>query len=67
VITANQVMGQVLFCRKCGNWYAVQRVVPDVCPNCEQSAEWTTETLRPWKLSENDRKFLRAIRIKPEA
>lgn len=60
-------MGQVLYCRKCHEWYAVQRVVPDVCPHCEQTAEWTTEALRPWKLSENDRRFLRKLGIKPDA
>lgn len=60
------MMAQVLFCRKCGNWYAVQLKVPDICPNCEQSAEWSTEEPKPYRLSENDRRFLKSIRVAPE-
>lgn len=59
-------MAQVLWCRKCRNWYAVQTTIPDICPHCEGSASWTTEEPKPYRLSENDRRFLRSIKIQPE-
>jgi hypothetical protein len=38
---------------------------PAVCPGCSQQAFWTTEPvpLRPWALTENDKRFLRSIRV----
>jgi hypothetical protein len=58
-------MAHVLLCRKCGHWYQVVRQIPDICPHCEQSASWTTDPDpdKPFKLTENDKKFLRSIRI----
>lgn len=62
------IMAPVLRCKKCGEWYTVQRVVPDVCPNCSQSALWSTETDTPrfWTpLNHNDLRLLKAFRIQP--
>lgn len=54
-----------LRCKTCGHWYQPQVVVPEICPFCEQAAHWTTdsEPKSDWQLSENDRRFLRSIRI----
>lgn len=56
---------RLLLCRHCYVWYAVQRAIPDICPNCEKSAMWTTDNNpgKPYLLSENDRRILKALRI----
>ena len=59
------IVARVLLCRKCGHWYQVVQQIPDICPHCEQSASWTTDDApsKPYVLSENDRKFLKSLRI----
>ena len=61
-------MGRVLLCRRCGHWYQVTMIIPDICPNCESSASWTTDPdpEKPYRLSENDRMLLKSLRIDPE-
>lgn len=58
----------ILRCRHCGHWYTVNRVVPNICPQCEQSAQWTTETSEAKSsgcmFTEADKRFLAAIKIK---
>ena len=55
----------ILRCRHCGEWYQVQRTVPDVCPFCAQSAMWTTEPVKKTWLTRTDVLFLKAIKIQP--
>jgi len=59
------IVARVLLCRKCGHWYQVVQQVPDICPFCEQSASWVDDDTpsKPYVLSENDRKFLKSLRI----
>lgn len=63
---------RILRCEHCRVWYTVNRVIPDVCPYCEKSAMWkTAEALlpaetKPWKLTRDDRDFLRTNKIDPD-
>lgn len=53
-----------LLCKHCGHWYQPERVVPEICPFCEQSAHWAADNVtKPFTLTENDRRFLKSIRI----
>lgn len=55
-----------LYCRRCAHEHpSVAGDQPSICPACRQEAMWTTEPvpLRPWALNENDRRFLKAIRV----
>ena len=52
-----------LLCRHCGHWYQPERVVPEICPFCEQAAHWMTDKPKPVQFTENDRRFLKSIRI----
>ena len=61
-------MAHILRCRECGEWYQIVHVVPDVCPHCQKQADWRTEgdePIRPYALTVNDKRFLKAIRIEP--
>lgn len=55
----------VLFCRACDTGYGSAGETPTLCPKCGQVPNWTT--LPPYKLTVNDQRFLRSIRIAPEA
>jgi len=62
-------MPQILRCKECGEWYQIIHVVPEVCPHCQNQANWTTEgdePIRPYTLTANDRKFLHRYRIAPD-
>ena len=72
-------MAETLWCRypDCQIGYAsVAGERPLVCPNCEQPARWTTtepaappmpkrgrDPAKVYRLSTNDRRFLKAVRI----
>ena len=64
-------MTAVLFCRKCGGWYAVGGVIPIECPQCHRDTSWTTDQLRsprvPYALSAADRRLLRHWGIAADA
>lgn len=61
--------GHTWFCLSCGVGYAPGRsVLPLECPECRAAARdedpltlWTV--VPPWKLSTNDKRFLRSLRI----
>lgn len=62
------IMARLVYCKKCDVGYAsVGGDYPKFCPACEQPAFWTTTVPRRkhFRLSENDRKFLRSLRIEP--
>ncbi len=53
-----------LWCRVCSVGYYSKGEVPATCPRCDQYADWTTTP--PYKLTMDDRDFLRCNRIDPE-
>lgn len=61
-------MTVILFCRKCGVGYGAVNEIPTLCPNCLQETSWATSPIAtsaafPFKLSVNDRRFLRSLHI----
>jgi hypothetical protein len=54
----------VIWCTKCLAGYGSTGDLPAVCPSCLQETRWTTT--QPYQLSENDRRFLRSLRITSE-
>ena len=60
-------MPPVLFCRACGNWFTIHGGnVPEQCPHCQAMDGFDTEPLKhAWVLTENDKRLLKAIKIKP--
>ena len=38
--------------------------LPAICPECHEMANWTTTP--PYRLTRNDDRFLKSIRIDPE-
>ncbi len=53
-----------VYCQHCGYRYdAIARDFPMVCPNliCEKPAFWSTQPR--WEITENDRRFLRSIKV----
>jgi hypothetical protein len=61
-------MAPIVFCRACGVGYAWIGVLPAQCPSCSASnPRWSTsrDDSWPFKLTENDRRFLRKILISP--
>lgn len=64
-------MPRELWCRHadCGKTYeSTAGHIPIICPHCERTALWTTEQpepppVKPYVLSENDRRFLKSLRI----
>jgi len=67
-----RVDGVTLYCgwEDCGCAYPSQGLRPAVCPQCRRVEKWTILPPRimahPYVLSENDRKFLRSLRISAE-
>lgn len=62
-----------LFCKLCGEPYEAVNEIPNVCPDCHKETSWsTTAPVRsippkdPYKLTFNDREFLKKIPITPE-
>ena len=58
-----------VFCKHCAAQYdAVAGDFPVVCPHCDQPAFWTTEPVPvvAWTVNENDKLFLRSLRITPK-
>lgn len=59
------------WCRLCGASHTQCTSVdlPGACPACREPAFWTTEPMPrvPYVLEANDRRFLKAIRIDPDA
>ena len=51
----------VLWCQSCTSGYASVGEVPMICPECKQAPHWTT--LKPYKPTVNDAKFLKSIKI----
>jgi hypothetical protein len=67
-VSAND-MPRTLYCRLCAAAYAsVAGDQPAECPACGQAAHWSTEpqARREYVLSENDRRFLKSLRIGAE-
>ena len=59
-------MSRTVWCLRCKvKLEHLGGALPDACPECEQSARWSTleVPLKDWVLNENDRGFLRSIRI----
>lgn len=60
---------RTLWCTRCSVGYAsVAGDVPRVCPACDRDTVWSTlaptsPRSDPWTLTENDRRFLKALRI----
>jgi len=50
-----------LWCQACKTGYASVGEVPFLCPECHGIPYWTTSP--PFKLSRNDKSFLKSIRI----
>lgn len=57
-------MAVVLYCGwdNCRVGYAVDGMIPVVCPACERETKWV---VAPFAISLNDRKFLKSIKIDP--
>ena len=55
---------QVIYCLRCGNEQPRAFFQP-ACPHCNSNA-WTSEPPKLLEFSENDRKFLKRLRINPE-
>lgn len=56
----------LLYCQSCKVWFTAQG--DRKCIDCKQEAYLTTaEAMEKWpfRLSENDKKFLRSIRVSP--
>lgn len=56
----------LLWCRKCSAGFVVRW---DVCPTCEQAADWADECpipRKPWVESRHDWAVKKALWIKPE-
>lgn len=62
----------VIYCKKCGIGYASLGEIPATCPACDQETSWTTvppssdTPTVAYKLTVNDRRFLRSYRIAAE-
>ena len=52
-------------CRDCGHLFVVT-TEPYLCARCASALEWETHIGEPLPLSHNDKKFLKALRIKTE-
>lgn len=64
-------MPRMLYCRHCGFSYESHAgKILATCPHCQHSGLWSTDPTpvdeTPPALSENDRRFLRSLRIVPE-
>jgi hypothetical protein len=60
-----------LFCKLCRQGYGCTGEPPAYCPLCRRETRWTlmapqTQPVDGWRVSENDRRFLRSLRIDPE-
>jgi len=51
----------MLWCQACEAGFGSVGELPTACPSCLQFPNWST--LRPYRLSFNDRTFLKSIRI----
>lgn len=57
---------KILYCTNCRVWFSALPTADSVCIDCGQSTHLTTPEAmerQPLKLSENDKKFLKSIRI----
>jgi hypothetical protein len=66
-------VARVIWCRVCYEPYeSIAGLLPPQCPACQKPAVWTTVRPDPttptvaYATSENDRKFLRSLRILPD-
>jgi hypothetical protein len=61
-------MAGILYCRHCQTGHASVGAVPETCPHCLNSANWSTslEPRVPYELTLNDRRFLKGIHVAPE-
>jgi hypothetical protein len=62
-------MGRLVWCRLCTSRYEhLGGALPETCPTCGESAHWSAIEVpkREFALSENDRRLLRALRIKAD-
>lgn len=63
---------QLLYCRKCHVGYASIGEIPPLCPSCLTPTSWTTtapfarEPKVPYKLTRDDRIFLKVQAISPD-
>jgi hypothetical protein len=66
-LTALSVIMATIFCKFCKVGYASLGELPPVCPECNAPAHWITEPAETWpfRLSRNDKQFLRSIRVEP--
>lgn len=55
----------IVFCQGCGVGYACVGDLPPTCPKCD-TPEPAWSSMRPLKLSANDRKFLKSLRIRTD-
>jgi hypothetical protein len=51
----------MLFCQQCDTGYGSLGELPSSCQACKQFPDWTT--IKPYRLSFNDRAFLKSIHI----
>jgi hypothetical protein len=56
-----------VFCKWCRAPYTPDGDLPPVCPACQAPADWSTEMEWPFRLSVNDRRFLKSLRIGVES
>ena len=69
--TEGHMSTPVIWCRLCHQAVPVKGKVPDICPHCARQTTWTSmlvldDPKKPWELSGNDRRFLKAIYIDAE-
>jgi hypothetical protein len=54
----------LIFCTPCGTGYGSNGEKPTICPACRSTdPQWTRTP--PYRLTADDRDFLRSLRIKP--
>lgn len=58
-------MAVILYCghQTCGQGFSVIGEIPMVCPVCQRDTKWI---VAPFPLNENDRRFLKSLRIAAE-
>lgn len=58
--------GRLIWCRACGSGLPLEVGIrkPVVCPACNNNQRASWDDLPPFRVSENDRRFLRTLRIK---
>jgi hypothetical protein len=54
----------LIWCQACDVGYGSMGERPTLCPACHQVPNWTRTP--PYKLTPNDRQFLRSIRVASE-